>query len=322
MILAGDIGGTHTRLALFEDEDNRVATLRETTLSSRKYAGLADAVQFFLRDEKRPIRAACFGIAGPVFAQSCTATNLPWRVDAAQFSKTLHIPSVKLINDLEAMALGTLSLDANDLVVLNAGTPDPRGKRAVIAAGTGLGEGLLFWDGAHYRPSASEGGHCDFAPRNRTEIALLEFLIARYGRVSYERILSGPGLLNIYQFLKEKEEDKEAPWLTEAFKVKDPGSVITDAALNGTSELCVKALNLFVSIYGAEAGNLGLKLLATGGVYIGGGIAPQIVKKLQDGAFIETFRDKGRYGELMDRIPIHIILNDRCALLGAARYCQ
>ncbi len=319
MILAGDIGGTHTRLALFEE--GKVNTpLRLGSFLSRDYSGLEAAVRVFLQSEKSPIQAACFGIAGPIFAQGCTATNLPWSIDAAQLSKTLNISSVKLMNDLEATALGTLALEEKDLHVLNIGEPNTQGNRAIIAAGTGLGEGILFWDGVQYRPAASEGGHCDFAPRNGTEIELLEYLFTRFGRVSYERLLSGPGLVNIYQFFKNKNVGAEPAWLSERLKAEDPSSVITALALSGESELCAKTLDLFVSIYGAEAGNLALKLLATGGVFIGGGIAPKIVKLLSEGLFMKAYSDKGRFVDVMARIPVQIILNDQCALMGAAQF--
>ncbi|MFQ5598812.1 MAG: glucokinase [Nitrospiria bacterium] len=321
MILAGDIGGTHTRLALFQNEGDVKTPLREATLSSRKYTGLVSAVRFFLEGQTGPIRAACFGVAGPVFEGRCTATNLPWCVDAAELAKALTIPSLKLINDLEAMVLGALVIEEKDLYILNAGAPEVKGNRAVIAAGTGLGEGMLFWDGTQYRSSASEGGHCDFAPRNPLEIELLEFLLTRYQRVSYERLLSGPGLLNLYEFLKNRKESDEPAVLKARLKKEDPSAVITEMALSGESELCVEAIDLFAAIYGAEAGNLALKVLATGGVYIGGGIAPKIVKPLSEGRFMKAYGDKGRFSDLVARIPVHIILNDQCALLGAAHCC-
>ncbi len=209
-----------------------------------------------------------------------------------------------------------------DLNSLNPGLPQAIGNRCVIAAGTGLGESILFWNGSQFLASASEGGHADFAPRNSIEIKLLEFLLNRYSRVSYEKILSGPGLFNIYQFLKENGQGEEPSWLKESLEREDPSAVISKAALEDKSELCEKTLDLFTSIYGAEAGNLALKVMATGGVYIGGGIGGKILKKLKEGSFLNSFKDKGRMGPLMNRMPVKVILNEKAALLGAAHYAD
>ncbi len=317
MILAGDIGGTHTRLALFGDEPD-AGLIREETLLSKSHESLIGAVKWFLKGETPQIDAACFGVAGPVNAGRCRMTNLPWTIDAMELNQKLSIPSVTLLNDLEATAFGTLALKEDDFFTLNTGRINPHGNRVVIAAGTGLGEAILFWDGVQHRPFPSEGGHCDFAPRNSVEIGLLSYLLKRYPRVSYERVLSGSGLLNVFRFLEESEQSGDVYPVSERLKKEDPGSVISELALAHQSERCIKALDLFVSIYGAEAGNLALKTLATGGVYVGGGIAPKILEKLKDGTFIKAFLAKGRYASFLKAIPVKVILNDKTALLGAA----
>lgn len=323
MILAGDIGGTKTHLALFRDRGQRLITVREEIFPSQDYASLDELIQKFIHhEESGSIQCACFGVAGPVIHNRCETTNLPWIVDAKQISQRFGIASVLLLNDLQAMAYGALYLTEEEYCVLNQGQLDPQGNRAIIAAGTGLGETILFWNGVEYHASASEGGHADFAPRSPMEIKLLEYLWKRFPRVSYERVLSGPGLVNIYQFLKDTGQGEEPSWLANRLKEEDPAAVITEAALAGTAELCVKAVDLFVSLYGAEAGNLALKALTTGGVYIGGGIAPKMIKKLQDGTFMRSFTDKGRFSSLLSRIPVQVILNEETALLGAASFAQ
>jgi glucokinase len=320
MILAGDIGGTKTILALTPSEGEQTV-LAEKAFSSQRYAGLKDVVEEFLKGRGDPIESACFAVAGPVVNGRCETTNLPWIIDAAVFGATFGIPSVTLLNDLEATAYYALDLAEKECCILSTGQPLSEGNRAVIAAGTGLGEAILFWDGSRYRPLASEGGHCDFAPRNPLEIRLLEYMLNHFQRVSYERVLSGPGLFKIYQFLKETGHGKEPPWLSERLRQEDPSAVISEVALAGKEDLCIKALDLFVSLYGAEAGNLALKALATGGVYVGGGIAPKILGKLTDGTFMKAFVEKGRYSSLMSRIPVRVMINEKAALLGAARLC-
>jgi glucokinase len=321
LILAGDIGGTKTVLALTGPEPGGILS-SEQRFASRDFKSLKDVIEVYLKGrEVRPERA-CFAVAGPVVNGRSQTTNLPWVIDAKELSETFSISRVWLLNDLEATAHGILHLKEKDFGVLNPGHPVPSGNRAVIAAGTGLGEALMFWDGQRYHPSATEGGHTDFAPRNAVEIRLLEFLLSRLGRVSYERVLSGPGLENLYRFFSESDGGAEPEWLSRRLEQEDPGAVIADAALSGKSESCVKALNLFVSLYGAEAGNLALKGLALAGVYIGGGIAPKILGKLLDGEFMKAFIDKGRYASLMNRIPVRVILDPDAALLGAARFAQ
>lgn len=316
MILAGDIGGTKTILSLATCEE-RPSILAEQIFISQHYSSLEDIIDEFLRGRKDNIDIACFGVAGPVSEGRSKTTNIPWVVESKTLRNQFNIPQVTLINDLEAKAHGIGVLNEDDLYTLNAGKPQKEGNAALIAAGTGLGEANIFFDGKGLRPSASEGGHVDFAPRNPIEIELLQFLLQRFKRVSYERVLSGSGLVNIYKFLGSKRGVKEPKWLTERINQEDPAKVITEVALSEQDDVCISALDLFVSLYGAEAGNLALKVLATRGVYIGGGIAPKILSKLRDGRFMEAFNDKGRHSSLMTQFPVRVILNERTALLGA-----
>jgi len=264
------------------------------------------------------LQGACFGIAGPINQGVCKATNLPWVVDQVVLKRILRIKKVTLINDMEATANGIQVLPKKAFAVLNHGNPEPKGNIAVIAAGTGLGEGMLLWDGKKYRALGSEGGHSDFAPCNKLELDLCRYLFDKYGHSSYERVLSGPGLLNIYDFLTEKDRGEEPAWLKKELAQDDPGFVITQNAMKKQNKLCVKTMNLFCAIYGAEAGNLALKILARGGVYLGGGIAPKILHKLKDGTFKKAFRNKGRFSELLAEIPVYVILEEKAALYGAA----
>ena len=322
MILAGDVGGTNTRLALFEPAGKLGAPAELEIYPSRRYRHLENIVRAFLAKKPRKISAACFGIAGPVKAGVCQASNLAWRVDSRRLAGELGLEAVALINDLEANAYGIETLGPEDFAELNAGEPEPGGNAALISAGTGLGEAGLHWEGGHYRPVASEGGHVDFGPRNELEMELLSFLRAKFGRVSYERVVSGPGLCGIYQFLRESGRAPEPAWLAERLKADDPSAEISRAALERKSELCAKALDLFVSVYGSEAGNLALKFKATGGLYVGGGIAPKILPRLKDGDFMRDFSDKGRLSPLLKAIPVRVILNDQAALRGAALRAQ
>ncbi|HET8702060.1 MAG TPA: glucokinase [Nitrococcus sp.] len=322
MILAGDIGGTWTRLAFFELQNGRLAMAVEKIYRSRDYGGLAQVVRQFEADHGRAVQYAAFGVAGPVRGRQAKATNLPWLIDCTTLARELELElkDVGLINDLDANAWGVTALTPADFTVLNEGGVDATGNAAVIAAGTGLGEAGLYWDGQRHRAFASEGGHADFAPRNELEIGLLHYLLARHHRVSYERVLSGPGLHNIYSFLRDAGHGSEPRSVAEAMRDQDPAAVISKAALSGESELCVQALDLFIAIYGAAAGNLALKLLASAGVYLGGGIAPRIIEKLKSPAFMDAFTDKGRMKDLLQAIPVRVIMNDQTALLGAARY--
>ncbi len=328
MILAGDVGGTKSNLALFAIEGGRLSPIVEQTLPSHDYAGLEDLTREFLRQvtSQSPsvpidqISAVCFGVAGPVVGERCETPNLPWTIRVQTLRQALGFQVVTLVNDLEATGYGIPSLGRNEFITLNEGSLSEKGNAALIAAGTGLGEAMLYWDRQDFIPIASEGGHADFAPRTPLEIEMLRYLLARLGRVSYERVLSGPGLFNIYSFLKDAGHGEEPAWLTEQLQYGDPSAVIGKAALANQNELCVKALDIFVSIYGAEAGNLALKVKAVGGVYIGGGIAPKIIDKLRDGTFMKAFTDKGRLSPLLEAIPVRVILNPKTALYGAARF--
>lgn len=321
LLLAGDVGGTKTKLAFFSSKAGPRTPLQEATFPSASYPGLEALVHAFLAHNTLPIDRACFGVAGPVIAGQARITNLPWIMDEQQLQASLHIPSVQLLNDLDAMAQALPFLHADDLYTLNTGKPQVNGTLAIIAPGTGLGEAFLTWDGKRYRTHPSEGGHADFAPTDPREIELLRYLLARYKHVSYEHVCSGVGLPNIYAFLKESASIPEPAWLTEQLAgTDDPTPVIINAALQGEASyaLCVAAVNIFVAVLAAEAGNLALKVLATGGVYIGGGIPPRILSFLQDEAFVERFRSKGRFTDMLANIPVHVITNPEIALLGAA----
>jgi len=319
LVLAGDIGGTSTRLAFFDSADDRLSPVAEKCFSSRSDGSLETIVSRFIVDKGLSAERACFGIAGPVQQGRVRTPNLPWSVDTAVLVRTLGIQAVRLINDLEANAYGINLLGPDDLLHLNRGIPDPAGTIAVVSAGTGLGEAIAYWDGTAHRPLRSEGGHADFAPRNELEAELLLFLRAEHGRVSSERVVSGPGLRNIYHFLRDARHLPETAAVAEAMRSGDPSAAITRAALAGECPLCDQTLDLFVSLYGAEAGNVALRALATGGVYLGGGIAPKIIERLKGPGFMQAFTAKGRLSPLLENIPVKVILNERTALLGAAR---
>ncbi|HEY2933050.1 MAG TPA: glucokinase [Acidobacteriota bacterium] len=318
MILAGDIGGTKVNLGFFDQHGAELKLLAATTFSAHRYSCLEDVVRDFVSQPRRPVTHACFAVAGPVREGRSHTTNLPWEIDSGSLKEVLQLPKVDLINDLEATAYGIALLGPESLLCLNPGKQVP-GNRVVIAAGTGLGEGTLYWNGNEHVPSPSEGGHTEFGPRNDLEIELLHYLLKKFDHVSYERVVSGPGLRTIYEFLRDTGQGKEPSWLAEEMEDGDVTASVSRAALEGKSQLAVDALDLFASIYGAEAGNLALKCLALGGVYVGGGIAPKIQKKLIDGSFMNAFADKGRFRELMQTIPVQVILDEKTALKGAAR---
>jgi glucokinase len=320
MILAADVGGTHIRLALVDVQGTRLVPAAEGRLSSGSHRTLTSAVKQFLAEHEGRPTIACLGIAGPVIGARVATPNLPWVIDAGDLRRDLGLDQVWLINDLEAHAYGLEILDDDDFAILNTGDPNCIGNVGVIAAGTGLGEAGLYWDGRRHWPFACEGGHADFAPRDAREADLLRYLLGRFERVSYERVLSGRGLQNIYRYLRDTRGAREPVWLTDRMREQDANAAIANAGLDGTCELCVEALDMFVSVYGAEAGNLALKLMATGGVFVGGGIAPQIIEKLKDGCFMNAFVAKGRLAPLMRSMRVQVVLNDRVALLGAARY--
>ena len=318
-ILAGDVGGTKTVVALFEEAEGALRLVRDMTLPSREFPGLEPIIRHFLEAGPTPtVDAACFGVAGAVIDGRCEATNLPWALEEKSLLDTIPTPRAMLLNDLEAAAWGVMELPPRDLLTLQVGAPRT-GNMALIAAGTGLGEALIVCDGMRRIVVASEGGHADFAPRTERQSELLAYLRGEFGHVSYERLLSGPGLLNIYRFLRERSGAAEPRWLTERMDRLGSSAAISEVALAGEHPLCVEALDLFASIYGAEAGNLALRALAVGGVYVGGGIAPKIRTKLAGGSFIAAFRDKGRFAGLMESIPLRLALDPRAPLLGAAR---
>jgi glucokinase len=320
MILAGDVGGTKVHLALYDFSGGKLTHTLDKQYPAKEYAGLEEIVKEFLGTER--VSAACFGVPGPVRDGRLRLTNLPWTLDSRELAKHLQIDHVFLINDLEANGYGVAELGPEQLYTLSEGDASQIGNRGLIAAGTGLGEGILAWNGRIHVPYPSEGGHTDFGPRNDEEIELLRFLQRKYnGRISYERVVSGMGLTNIYEFLRDDRGMEEPAWLAERVaEASDCNSVITEMALTAKSEICAKALDMMVSIYGAEAGNLALKVLSVGGLYVGGGIAPKILEKLKDGTFIKAFQDKGRLSQLLINMPVRVILDSRAALLGAAAY--
>jgi glucokinase len=292
--------------------------ISERIFPSREYSEFGEIVSKFLDESGTRPEVACFGIAGPVHHGRVETSNLPWIIEQSRLAKQIHLPATLLINDLEANAWGIGALSPQDLVPLNR-VPPAVGNQAVIAPGTGLGQAGLFWNGSEHEVFACEGGHADFAPQGDLQIELLRFLTNRYGHVSYERILSGPGLVNVYEFLRGKVSAEEPAGFGEQLKQGDAAAAISCAALNGTNLLAEKALDLWVSVYGAEAGNLALKTMATGGIFLSGGISPKILPKLKRPQFMSAFLDKGRLRPLLEGIPVQVITNDNAGLLGAAR---
>ena len=319
MILAGDIGGTNARLACFQSRNGHLDVVSERTFPSREHKEFGEIVVQFLDEPGPRPEVACFGIAGPVRNGRVETSNLPWVIEQAQLARQIHLPDTLLINDLEAIAWGIAALTAADLVTLNRGSSAAVGNQAVIAPGTGLGEAGLFWDGARHHVFACEGGHTDFAPQADLEIELLRFLQARWEHVSYERILSGPGLVNVYEFLRDHGCGKESPAFAAALQNGDPAAAISRAALQGADSLAEKALDLWISVYGAEAANLALKVMATGGLFLAGGISPKILPKLKRPLFMQAFLHKGRLRPLMEAIAVQVVTNEKAGLLGAAR---
>ena len=327
MYLAGDIGGTKTSMAMMEGLDGKLGFVREQTFKSDKYSSLESIITEFLDgcSDCPRVRGACFGVAGAIIDGRCQTTNLPWtEMSEEGLALATGAPRVKLLNDLEAMAYGMLFLPPEELVELNpAANPGPvRGHAVVLAAGTGLGEAILSWDGERHRPIASEGGHCSFAPQSELEVELWRYLRRQFhGHVSYERILSGPGFANLFGFLRQTGRYQESPALeTELAACSDIGErngVVSKHGLAGTDQLCQATLDLFASIYGAEAGNLALKCMAMGGVFIGGGIAPKLLKSLQSGTFLEGFLAKGRFASILKTLPVRVATNPKTPILGA-----
>ena len=328
MILAGDVGGTKVHLALYNFAGGRLAAVRDHKFPATEYATLDAVVKAFLAqagETKEEIVAACFGCPGPVRDGRLKLTNLPWTLDERDLQKSLGIEHIFLINDLVANGYGIPELAPESVFTLHPGDASSVGHRGLVSAGTGLGEALLIWDAKKRRhtPLPSEGGHCDFAPRNDREIELLNYLRRTLkGRVSFERVVSGIGIKNVYAFLRDDQKMDEPAWLRERMAVEDPNAVIGQSAEDGSSEICFETLQIFTSAFGAEAGNVALKVLAMGGIYLGGGIAPKILKTMRDGEFMQAFLDKGRLSPLLEALPVRIILDDTCALLGAAAFAE
>ncbi len=324
MILAGDIGGTKTNLALFELKDNQLKIKTEHQFISRDFSSLTEVIMAFEKISSiSQITAACFGIAGPVIDGCCHTTNLPWDIKTIDLQKHLNIDNIRLLNDLESTAYGMLNLSEDDFIDLNPTGEAKDGNRAVIAAGTGLGEAMLYYDGTDYHPIGSEGGHSDFAPVTRQQDELLKWMRHHYPEhVSYERILSGPGIYALYIFLYESGFAPQPAYMTNIVGGEDLSAMVSECALEQDDPLCMEALRLFAEIYGAEAGNLALKSMSLGGVYIGGGIAPKILPVLTNEHFMNGFTAKGRFKALLRSMPVKVSLNPNTALLGAAHFAK
>jgi glucokinase len=321
MILAGEIGATRTRLAAFESEGNKLQCIVEKTYKSQEHSGMAEIISGFIRTEGIPVHSACFGVAGPVRGGRSKISNLPWTIDSRELAAQLRLSTAGLLNDLEAYAYGVDGLESKDFVTLREGAEDAEGNRAVISARTGLGVAGLYWDGYRHHPFACEGGHVDFAPRNDLEMELARYVRNKYGHVSCERILSGPGIKNIYEFLRDMNKAEEPAWLKDQMdQAPDQPALISRLALEKKAQICEQALSLFVTVYGSETGNCALNFMSTGGIFIGGSIAAKIVPKMQDPIFMQSFLDKGRMRSLLEDMPVRIVLNDNAGLIGAARY--
>ncbi len=322
MILAGNIGATRTRLAAFQTEGNKLELVVQKTYKSQQHGGLQEIISAFVKTEGIPVHSACFGVAGPVRGGKSKISNLPWTIDSQELAAQLRLVSVGLINDLEAYAYGIDALESKDLVTLSEGLgEDAEGNRVVIAARTGLGVAGLYWDGFRHHPFPCEGGHADFAPKNDLEAELAQYLRKKHDHVSCERILSGPGLKNIYDFLRDAGKVEEPSWLQKQMgEAPDPPALISQLALEKKAAICDQALNIFVGVYGSETGNCALNFMATGGVFIGGNIAAKIVPRMQDPVFMNSFLNKGRMRTLLADMPVKIVLNDDAGIIGAAQY--
>jgi glucokinase len=318
-VLAGDVGGTKSLLAIIDVDTNEPAyrILHEQRYDSKRFDSLGEIAQEFVQQAKLGTDRACFGVACPVSDGECDATNLPWHIEKSEIAEKIGIRA-ELINDFEAIGYGLGLLKPKDLATLQEGSPKSGAPIALLGAGTGLGEAFLIWQDKRYHVHSSEGGHVDFAPRNDLEIDLLKFMQAREQHVSYERLVSGPGLITIYRFLIESQAMPENAKVRAEMETGDKAAVVSEHGLDGSDATCGRAVDIFVSIYGAEAGNLALKVLAAAGVYVAGGIAPHIIDKLRDGAFMRSFREKGRLSSFVESVPVHVILNPKVGLLGAA----
>lgn len=319
-ILVGDVGGTKTGLAVAEIMDDKVQLDHERRYPSQAFTNLDALLRRYAEDTGVHCEVASLAIAGPVKDGCSRATNLPWEVNAADIQRTLNLSSVRLLNDLEAIAWGLGALGTDDVAVIHPGAPDPVGNVCVVAAGTGLGEAGLYWDGERHRPFATEGGHTDFAPTDEREFGLYRFLQRRFGHVSWERVASGTGIGNLHAFLLEWHGAACPDWLSEQMSTGDPSAAIAKAAADAKCPICTEVMTLFARLYGREAGNTALKHLALGGVYLGGGVAPKNLDLLRKGEFVAGFLDKGRMRTLMELMPVKVILEQRTPLFGAARF--
>jgi len=314
-------GKSNHRLAAFETEGSKLQRVTEKTYPSQEHGGLAEIVADFVKTEGIPVHSACFGVAGPVRAGRSKISNLPWTIDARELAQQLRLDSVGLINDLEAYAYGIDTLESKDLVTLRAGSEAAEGNRAVISARTGLGVAGLYWDGFRHHPFACEGGHTDFAPRNDLEMELFRYVLQKHGHVSSERILSGPGIKNIYDFLRDTKKAEEPSWLKEQIeKAHDAPALISQIAQENKAPICEQTMSIFVSAYGAKTGDYALNFMSTGGIFVCGIIAARNLPRMKDPIFIESFLSKGRMRGLLEDMPVKIVLNDDCGIMGAARY--
>lgn len=318
LVLAGDIGGTKTLLQLLELQDGVRRTVHERRFDSAAHGDFNGIVREFISAAAQPVAAACFGVAGPIHGQHAKITNLTWAIDAAEVAAEFGIADVRLINDFAAVGLGIETLQPDDLATLQDGEEAQHGARAVLGAGTGLGEGILLWQEGHYQALPSEGGHVDFAPADNDQIGLLRFLQPLFGHVSYERILSGSGLVKIFEYVSEAGLARSTPALQTAMREMDPAAAISQFGLDERDPAALRALDMFVAIYGAQAGNLALTLMASGGVYVAGGIAPKIIARLRRGGFMQAFNNKGRFAALTQKIPVRVVMNQNVGLMGAA----
>lgn len=320
-ILAADIGGTKTNVGWFVSENGKMIMKHEATYSSKSHQSFSHIIQKYIRenDLEKPNRIS-IGVAGPVLHGKCITTNLPWSLDTHQIKKETLVDKVCIINDLESTAYGLAEINEGYLATIHEGCPNPEGNVAILAPGTGLGEAGLFWDGKHLRPFATEGGHSEFSPRNNVEVEFYQYLKQIYGIVSWETVISGPGLFNIYRFLRDKKGHEEPAWLTQQFEDGDPSAVICETALRDLNFTCVLAMDMFVEFIAREATSLALKLKSTGGLLLGGGIPPKIFSFLNKSKFYENFIVSDKMEHLLKSIPIHVILNSKTALLGAAYY--
>lgn len=319
IILAADVGGTKTNLALFEKKDGKLIILREKSFQTKDYSSFVVMLNSFYSDKSITIDCMCLGVAGPVIDGKVQGTNFQWLIDSKEISKELQIDSVYIINDMEANAYGLAALREKDLEVIHKGS-NFSGNAVIISPGTGLGEVGLYWDGTHYRPFASEGGHCDFSPRNTLEIALWQYMHQKYNHVSWERVLSGPGIYDAYQFLIQYRKKTAPEWIKQRLLTENPAAVITNVALEGKDPICKETLDLFTRFLARESAQLALKMKATGGVFIGGGIVPKIIKGINRAVFKEGFIQSGRLNKLLEMVPVKVILNEKTPLLGAAYY--